>query len=72
MAYGRDSATLDGQLEFVAYELCNAYEGVGMALKQAKTAGEASEAVEHYVKQLNEDRSLSERSTTSIKPAQRE
>jgi hypothetical protein len=54
-AHGRDAATLDGQLEFVAYQLCNACEGVGMALKQAKTVGEAREAVEPSVKELNAD-----------------
>ena len=36
-AHGKDSATVDGQLEFIAYELCNSYQGVGKALKQANT-----------------------------------
>ena len=35
-AHKKDSTTVDGQLEFVAHELCNTYEGVGMALKRAK------------------------------------
>ena len=55
-AHGVDSATIDGQLEFIAYELCNAYEGIGMALKQAKTVEEARKAVEPYMKLLREDR----------------
>ena len=51
-AHEKDSTTVDGQLEFVAYELCNTYEGVGMALKRAKTVEEAREAVEPYMKRL--------------------
>ena len=53
-AHGKDSATLDGQLEFIAYELCNTYEGVGMVLKQARTIEEAGEAVAPYVRRLNQ------------------
>ena len=51
-AHEKDPTSLDGQLEFVAYELCNIYEGVGMALKHAKTAEAAREAVEPYMKRL--------------------
>jgi hypothetical protein len=51
-AHEKDPTSLDGQLEFVAYELCNTYEGVGMALKHAKTVEAAREAVEPYVKRL--------------------
>ena len=51
-AHEKDPASLDGQLEFVAYELCNTYEGVGMALKHAKTVEAAREAVEPYMKRL--------------------
>ena len=51
-AHEKDSASLDGQLEFVAYELCNTYEGVGMALKHAKTVEAAREAIEPYMKRL--------------------
>jgi hypothetical protein len=36
-AHGKDEATVDAQLEFVANEIFNTYEGVGMALKRAKT-----------------------------------
>ena len=52
-AHGKDSATVDGQLEFIAYELCNSYQGVGKALKQAKTVKESREAVEAYVRLLS-------------------
>jgi hypothetical protein len=47
-----DQKTIEGQLEFIAYELCNSYAGIGMALKQARTVEEAREAVEPYVKLL--------------------
>ena len=51
-AHEKDSATFDGQLEFIAYEICDTYEGVGMALKRAKTVREAREAVEPYMQRL--------------------
>jgi hypothetical protein len=51
-AHEKDSTTLDGQLEFVAYELCNTYEGVGMALKQANSVEAAKEAIEPFMKRL--------------------
>lgn len=51
-AHGKDPATVDGQLEFVADDLCNTYEGVGMALKRATTVIEASEAVAPYINRL--------------------
>ena len=35
-AHGFDAATIDGQLEFVAYELCHGFQAVGMAFKQAQ------------------------------------
>jgi hypothetical protein len=49
-AHEKDWTTIDGQLEFVAYELCHSYERIGAALKQAKTVKEAKEAVEPYVR----------------------
>ena len=52
-AHGLDAATIDGQLEFIAYELCTGFQGVGMALKRAKTAEEAREVVEPYVRRLS-------------------
>jgi len=51
-AHEKDSATVDGQLEFIAHEVCNTYEGVGMALKRAKTVEEARDAVEPYVNRV--------------------
>lgn len=48
-----DHKTIEGQLEFIAYDLCSAYPGIGMALKQAETVEEAREAVEPYVKLLS-------------------
>jgi|RifCSP13_1_1023834.scaffolds.fasta_scaffold09517_2 hypothetical protein len=52
-AHGKDSATIDGQLEFTAYELCNGFQAMGMALKRAKTVEEAREVVEPYVRRLS-------------------
>ena len=53
LAHGMDPATIDGQLEFIAYELCNGFKAVGMVLKRAKTAEEAREVVEPYVRRLS-------------------
>jgi hypothetical protein len=52
-ANNMDPATVDGQLEFVAYELCNGFQTVGMVLKRAKTVEEAREIVRPYVRRLN-------------------
>jgi hypothetical protein len=52
-AHGKDWATIDGQLEFIAYELCNNFQGVGRALKRAKTVKEAVEIVKPYVRRLS-------------------
>jgi hypothetical protein len=51
-AHGKDPTTVDGQLEFVADDLCNTYEGVGMALKRATTVKEAGAAVAPYMNRL--------------------
>ena len=51
-AHGKDPATIDGQLEFVAADICDTYEGVGMALKRATTVTEARVAVAPYVNRL--------------------
>lgn len=48
-----DAATIDGQVEFIAYELCNGFQAIGMALKRAKTVEEAREVVEPYVRRLS-------------------
>jgi len=51
-AHGKDPATVDGQLEFVADDLGNTYEGVGMALRRATTVREAKVAVAPYINRL--------------------
>jgi hypothetical protein len=48
--HDEDWTTIEAQLEFVAYELCHSYEGIGAALKSATTIEEAKEAIEPYVK----------------------
>jgi hypothetical protein len=52
-AHGMDAATIDGQLEFIAHELCNGFQALGKALKRAKTVEEAREVVEPYVRRLS-------------------
>jgi len=49
----RDHKVIEGQLEFVAYDLCSSYPGIGMALKEAATVEEARKAVEPYLELLS-------------------
>lgn len=51
-AHDKDWTEIEGQLEFVAYELCNSYEPIGTALKNVQTVQEARDAVEPYVKTI--------------------
>ena len=51
-AHGKDAATVDGQLEFVAADICDTYEGIGMALKRATTVSEARAAVAPYMNRV--------------------
>ena len=51
-ALDKDDTAIDSQLEFVACELLNNYQDVGLALRKAKTVEEAQEAVDPYVRQL--------------------
>lgn len=51
-AEGKDENAIDSQLEFVAYDLCNEHETIGMALKLARTFDEAKAAVDPYVSML--------------------
>lgn len=44
---------VNGQLEFIAYELCNGFRGIGRALIRAKTAKEAREILRPYVRRLS-------------------
>jgi hypothetical protein len=68
-AHGKDSATIDGQLEFIAYELCNGFQAVGMVLKRAKTVEEAREVVGPYVRRLNAaERSSSSSTAGGVRP----
>ena len=51
-AHKKDSTIVDGQLEFVAADICDTYEGVGMALKRATTVSEARAAVAPYMNRV--------------------
>jgi hypothetical protein len=51
-AHEKDYRSVEGQLDFVAYELLDVYEGVGMALKRAKTVEDAKTAAAPFVKRL--------------------
>lgn len=51
----RDKNTIDSQIEFIAHDLCNSYETIGLALKLARTLEEAKAAVEPYVSSLREE-----------------
>ena len=59
-AHGKDWATIDGQLGFIAYELCNGFQAVGRALKRAKTVEEARELAKPYVRRLSASEPQSE------------
>ena len=64
-AHGKDWASVDGQLGFVAYELCNGFQAVGRALKRAKSVKEAREVVEPYVRRLSAPEMQDERGRLS-------
>jgi hypothetical protein len=51
--HGNHWETLDGQLAFVAHEICNDFQGIGRALQRAKTTWEAREIVKPYVRRLS-------------------
>jgi Phage tail lysozyme len=59
-AHGNDWATIDGQLGFIAYELCNGFQAVGRALKRAKTVEEARELAKPYARRLSASEPQSE------------
>jgi hypothetical protein len=52
-ANDKDHKTIEDQLEFIAFDLFNDHETIGMALKLASTREEARKAVEPYVRLLN-------------------
>ncbi len=47
-----DATTVEGQLEFIAYELLHSFKSVGIFLKRAKTVEEARQAVQLYLRRL--------------------
>jgi hypothetical protein len=51
-ANAKNYKAIEGHLEFIAFDLCNAHEAVGMALKRANTREDARKAVEPYVRLL--------------------
>ena len=53
-AEGKEKNAVDSQLEFVAYDLCNEHQTIGMSLKLARTREEAKAAVVPYVRMLSE------------------
>jgi len=59
-AHGKDWATIEGQLGFIAYELCYGFQAVGRALKRAKTVEEARELAKPYVRRLSASEPQSE------------
>jgi len=54
-AAGKEKNAVASQLEFVAYDLCNEHQTIGMSLKLARTLEEAKAAVVPYVRMLNEE-----------------
>src|SRR5262245_44734746 len=48
----KNPKTIEAQLDFIAYEICNFHEDFGKALKQARTRGEARLIGERFVNQL--------------------
>ena len=55
VAKGRDKNQIESQIEFVAEDLCDSHEAIGMALKLSRTVEEAKAAVEPYVNLLREE-----------------
>jgi hypothetical protein len=47
-----DATKVEGQLEFIAYELLYSFKSVGIFLKRAQTVEEARQAVQLYVRRL--------------------
>jgi Phage tail lysozyme len=52
-AHEKDQTTIEGQLDFIAYELRNSYQMIGNALDKAQTVEEAKEAVELFVRLIS-------------------
>ena len=54
-AEGKEKNSVDSQLEFVGYDLCNDHQTIGMSLKLARTLEEAKAAIVPYVRMLSEE-----------------
>jgi hypothetical protein len=50
--HNKEWATVEAQLDFIAYELLNSFQAVGLFLKRAKTVEQAREAVQPFVRRL--------------------
>jgi hypothetical protein len=50
--HNKEWTTVEAQLDFIAYELLNSFQAVGMFLKRAKTVEQAREAVQPFVRRL--------------------
>ena len=55
-SHQEDATTVQGQLEFIAYELLHSFKAVGILLKRAETVEEAKHAVQPYVRRLVRER----------------
>jgi hypothetical protein len=51
-AHEKDPTTVEGQLDFIAYELRNCFEVIGRELDRAETKQAAIDAIEPYVRLL--------------------
>lgn len=50
--HNKEWTTVEAQLDFIAYELLNSFQAVGLFLMRAKTVEEAREAVQPFVRRL--------------------
>src|SRR5262245_66549884 len=55
-SHQEDATTVEGQLEFIAYELLPSFKALGILLKRAETVEEAKQAVQPYVRRLVSER----------------
>jgi hypothetical protein len=50
--HNKEWTTVEAQLDFIAYELLNSFQAVGLFLRRARTVEEAREAVQPFVRRL--------------------
>jgi Phage tail lysozyme len=50
--HDKEWTRVEAQLDFIAYELLNSFQAVGMFLKRAMTVEQAREAVQPFVRRL--------------------